>query len=467
MNDMSPHEPPAPSLRTRLLRHVMLPLALTWLAATAITLGVAHHFTEQAFDRALLDDAYSIASHVQAMDDGEVALRLTPGEVTAALFDEAESVFFSVLRPDGSRLAGATLPPFTPPFAGQRFRYANALHHGQVVRAVVLRHDVRGEPYHVVMAHTTRVRTALVRQMLVYGALPLLLLLGLLVVWVWRGITRDLAPLSGLQAALAHRDSRDLAPVAVPPATREVEQVGQAVNALFQRLDRSVRAQREFAGNVAHELRTPLARIRALAEDGLAQPEVSNTSQTLQQIASSAERAGRLVNQLLDLAVADEAALVPRRERVALAPQLGQAVLRHLNRADARGIDLGAIGIDDGGNGPVVCADAALLDGILDNLIDNALRYGGTTVNVVLRVDTAARRAEIAVEDDGPGLQPAEREALRARWTQGRDGLRLGQGAGLGLAIVARYAQLLGSELRLDEATSQGGLRASVTLPLA
>ena len=227
-----------------------------------------------------------------------------------------------------------------------------------------------------------------------------------------------------------------------------------------------MRAQREFAGNVAHELRTPLARIRALAEDGLAQPEVSNTSQTLQQIASSAERAGRLVNQLLDLAVADEAALVPRRERVALAPLLGQAVLRHLDRADARGVDLGAIGLDDGSDGPFVRADAALLDGILDNLIDNALRYGGATVNVVLRVDTAARRAEVAVEDDGPGLPPPEREALRARWTQGQDGLRLGHGAGLGLAIVARYAQLLGSELRLDEVTPQGGLRASVALPL-
>src|SRR5690606_3882302 len=127
-----------PSLRARLLRHVLLPLVLAWLVATAATLGVASHFTEQAFDRALLDDAYSIASHVQAMDDGEVALRLTPGELTAALFDEAESVFFSVLRPDGSLLAGAELPALARPSAGQRFRYANSLYRGQVVRAVVL-----------------------------------------------------------------------------------------------------------------------------------------------------------------------------------------------------------------------------------------------------------------------------------------------------------------------------------------
>ncbi len=295
--------------------------------------------------------------------------------------------------------------------------------------------------------------------------------LGVLVLVIWllmhAAVRNALAPLNAWGRDLRRRQGDDLRAVGTQALPEELVPLGEALNQLLSRVQALLGSQRTLLADVAHELRTPLARIRALAEDGLAQPEVSTTSQTLQQIASSAERAGRLVNQLLDLAVADEAALVPRRERVALPPQLGQAVLRHLNRADARGIDLGALGIDDGGNGPVVCADAALLDGILDNLIDNALRYGGTTVNVVLRVDTAARRAEIAVEDDGPGLQPAEREALRARWTQGRDGLRLGQGAGLGLAIVARYAQLLGSELRLDEATSQGGLRASVTLPLA
>ena len=74
----------APSLRIRMLRHVMVPLVLTWLAGTVATLSVASHFTEQAFDRALLDDAYSIASHVQAQPDGTVDLQLTPSELMAA-----------------------------------------------------------------------------------------------------------------------------------------------------------------------------------------------------------------------------------------------------------------------------------------------------------------------------------------------------------------------------------------------
>lgn len=462
-----PASDPAPSLRARMLRHAMLPLSLTWLVGTVVTLGVASHFTERAFDMALLDDAYSIASHVQMQPGGEVGLQLTPNELKATLFDQVEEVHFSVLRKDGLLLAGAELAPIRPPLLHQPFRYGNMLHEGQVVRAVVLRHEVNAQEHLVVVTHTTRVRSELLQQMLLYGALPLLLLLGLLGIVLWRSIERDLAPLGRLQSALAHRDARDLTPVAISPSTQEIEQVGLAVNDLFDRLDRSVRSQREFIGNVAHELRTPLARIRALADHGQADPDASVSQQQLQQIATSAERAGRLVNQLLDLAIADEAELALQKERVALAPLIGQVVLRHLDKADARGVDLGARGLDEAAEDLRVWATSALIEGILDNLIDNALRYGGRTVTIELTTDPLTGTCVLAVVDDGPGIPESARSELRQRWTQGRDGERLGHGAGLGLSIVSRYAQLLGAELQLDSADHGRGLRASLVLPLA
>lgn len=450
-----------------MLRHVMVPLALTWLVGTVASLGVASHFTEQAFDRALLDDAYAIASHVQMHEDGEVALQLTEGELTAALFDQAEAVHFSVMRPDGTILAGKTLPPTTLPDAIQPFHYSDIVYQGLPVRAVTLRHEVMGQVHHVVMAHTTYVRAALVQRMLLFGALPLLLLLALLAGWLWHGIHRDLAPLGRLQTSLAHRDARDLTPVTISPSTAEIEQVSLAVNELFERLQRSVHAQREFAGTVAHELRTPLARIRALADYGLTHADATVARQQLQQITRSAERAGRLVSQLLDLALAHEDALSICRERIALAPLVSQAVLRHLDKADARGVDLGARGLEDGAVDVHVMADGTLIDGILDNLIDNALRYGGATLTVEIAVNDRARTCTLAVVDDGPGIPDASRRDLVKRWAQGQGGLQLGQGSGLGLSIVARYAQLLGSELQLDSADHGRGLRASVVLPLA
>jgi len=143
---------------------------------------------------------------------------------------------------------------------------------------------------------------------------------------------------------------------------------------------------------------------------------------------------------------------------VRLAEVAEQTVLRHLARADARGVDLGARGIEDGA-GATVQANVALIEGMLDNLIDNALRYGGRTLTVELAGTV------LSVVDDGPGIPPDAQRALLQRWAQGAAGLQLGQGAGLGLSIVARYAQLLGATFTLQNDAATGGLRASIAFP--
>ncbi|MDA7418880.1 sensor histidine kinase N-terminal domain-containing protein [Xenophilus arseniciresistens] len=463
----SPHdahaEAPSPMLRARVLRHVMLPLGLTWLVGTAVMLAISSHFTERAFDRALLDDAYSIASHVRADPvTHEVGLQLSPTELTAALFDQAEVVHFAVLGPDGRRLAGAALPDIALA-PGEPHRYRELMHEGQPVRAVALRHTVEGQPYRVLIAHTTRVRGALVQRLLLFAALPQLALLVLLLLWLRRGIDADLAPLHQLQSSLARRDARDLSSVQVPPSTQEIEQLGQTVNALFARVDHGVRAQREFAGNVAHELRTPLAGIRALADYGLTHPDPAVWHQQLQQVAGSVGRASHLVDQLLALALADEGEQALHRERLAPASLLRQAVLRHLDKADRQGVDIGARGVDaPEADALRIDTDGALVEAMLDNLIDNALRYGGRMITLELAAGPAADELVLAVIDDGPGIPESARRALLQRWAQGADGQRLGQGAGLGMAIVARYAQLLGARLLLEDAPAPGGLRAAL-----
>jgi two-component system sensor histidine kinase TctE len=241
--------------------------------------------------------------------------------------------------------------------------------------------------------------------------------------------------------------------VPVARSSRELEQLGDTLNALLDRLAQSASAQREFAGNVAHELRTPLAGIRALADYGLAQRTPAVWREQLEHIAQSQARASHLVDQLLALALADEGRTGLQREPLRLDQLVQEAVLRHLARADARGVDLGALGLDEA---VTVEANAALVEGILDNLIDNALRYGGRTITIELADST------LAVVDDGPGIPPEAQRDLMQRWAQGPAGQKLGQGAGLGLAIVARYAKLLGAELSFAKASDEGGLRVSV-----
>jgi two-component system sensor histidine kinase TctE len=224
-----------------------------------------------------------------------------------------------------------------------------------------------------------------------------------------------------------------------------------------------MQAQREFSGNVAHELRTPLAGIRALAEYGLTQPDPAAWREQLQRIAASEARASHLVDQLLALALAEEADVGVQNEPVALDELVRATVLRYLSRADAAGVDLGVQGLDE----PVqVAGNVALIEGILGNLLDNALRYGrapaGQASTLTVELAREGDRVRLSVIDNGPGLTPQERQHLMQRGVRGLHADRLGQGAGLGLAIVAKFAQLMQAHFELSNASAGSGLCASV-----
>jgi len=283
---------------------------------------------------------------------------------------------------------------------------------------------------------------------------------------LWRQISRELRPLGELQRALDLRHSSDLDPIAGEPLSSDVEKLRDAVNALLARVGLGVQAQREFAGNVAHDLRTPLAGIRALAEYGLAQSDPEAWRRQLERIVASEARASRLVDQLLALALADEA-----RDSVRLAPVrvdelVRDVVVSFVGRADAAGVDLEAEGLDAA---VVAMASPTLLEGVLTNLIDNALRYGSGSSPATLKiaVEQRAGRVRISVTDTGPGLDPEQRERIVERWAQGSAGVELGAGVGLGLAIASRYAALMNGSLSLDAGPHGRGLCAVLELGAA
>jgi two-component system sensor histidine kinase TctE len=460
----------ASTLRAKLLRHVIVPLALTWLVGAVLALSVARYFTQQAFDRALLDDAYAVASHVRHAEDGGLTLGLSSVEMGNLLFDQNENLYFAVYQDDGRLLAGhaglqlpvgarsAPAPFFTEtPFQNRS------------LRAVVLE---RSKPakFTVVVAQTTRVQDRLFQRLLFISLVPQLLLVIWLAWWLRRAIQKDVQPLMDLEQAVAQRDVRDLTPMAISTRTLDVQKLGESINALLHRIDQSVRGQKEFAGNVAHELRTPLAGIQALAEYGLAQSDPQVWREQLRSIAQSQARASHLIDQLLALALAQEAQQVLQPQPLALDEVVRDSLMRHLHRADALGVDLG-VDFAQGLEAPVVLAQRALLEGTLDNLIDNALRYGVPADGGPRHVTVALTQPEagvvcLSVIDKGPGVSDAQREQLLQRWAQGSAGEALKQGSGLGLAIVSEYARILGAQLSMSRPASGPGLQVSLRLAL-
>lgn len=470
---MSPQTEPVQrllSLRTRVVRHVVLPLAATWALGTAVTVGIANYFAQQAFDRSLLDDAYSLAQNVRGEGD-EMALVLSPREINHVLFDQVENVYFAILRLDGSLVAGHPGLRVAPIVSKAPYEFGDINYQGEALRSVSLYRPKTAE-FQVIMAQTRLSRDRMLQRLLVYSIAPQVLLLLLLALWVRRSIQDDLGPLNRLQQAVDQRPAHDFTPFATTANTRDIQHLAESLNSLFGRVEAGVLAQREFTGNVAHELRTPLAGIRAQAAYGLTHTNPEVWREQLQGVLISEQRASHMVDQLLALALADEAKLALQLEPVALDVLVHEAVLRFLPKADAARVDLGARGVDQ----PVwVLGKAHLLEGILNNLIDNALRYAkpaeGVEAQITVEVLREGQQLRLSVIDNGPGIAPQARDQLTQRWVRGHSDAHGAQGAGLGLAIVGQYARTMGGQLMLaahgTDAHTDSGLRASVLLTLS
>jgi two-component system sensor histidine kinase TctE len=453
-----------PSLRDKLMRHVLVPLAIVWLIGTLLSAGIANYFAQKAFDRSLLDDAYAVAGHVRLTDawPPQLDIDLSSSEIGNLLFDQSESMFFAVYRENGTLLAGhgGLNGPSSSDTAKSNIEFGDIHFQGRPMRSVVL-HQSKPTPFKVVVAQTNRSRTRLLEQLLMYSILPQMLLFAGIAVWLRRAIAGDLQPLVNLEEAVEQRDAADLTPMVVASDTQDVDKLNTSINALLARIQDGLNAQREFSGNVAHELRTPLAGIRALAEYGLQSEQPETWKEQLALIKDSSMRASHLADQLLALALADEADLSLRREPVRLDELVTTSIVQASARARALHVDLGATGLE---HAVSVMGSATLIEGILNNLIDNALRYGRPAAPQMAEVTVSLVQSpeglELIVIDNGPGLSPAECERLLQRGAQGHLGQGLRQGAGFGLSIVTRYAQLLGAQFWLANTAQGSGLEA-------
>jgi two-component system sensor histidine kinase TctE len=314
----------------------------------------------------------------------------------------------------------------------------------------------------VSVARTVRarqqVRAAIVRSLVLLEVVFSLALVGL----VWFSVGNGLAPLARLRARLDARGSADLAPLSDAGMPRELAPVVDAFNALLGRIAAGARAQDEFRANVAHQLRTPLAGLRLqlewLAARHRADPE---TRRSVELMLGANERMIRQTNQLLSL----ERAEPNRFDRLRLAPLdlaslVADTIQAFVEQAAARDIDLGF----ELEPAPVQ-GDRFLLRDLVDNLVDNALRYTppGGRVTVSCAAQGKDGGALLRVEDNGPGIPAAMREGVFERFVRLDEGTGT-LGSGLGLAIVRDIANLHGAEVRLTEA-AQGGAVFTVAFP--
>ncbi len=284
--------------------------------------------------------------------------------------------------------------------------------------------------------------------------LPVAVLLALAVTQVLaRGMTSPLRSMTGAARAMARGDySRRVRAT----SRDEVGELARAFNRMAADLEAADRERRELVANVSHELRTPIAALQAILEnlaDGVARPDQA----TLQTALSQTERLGRLVRELLDLSRIDAGTAPLDRRDLPVAPLVDAAVAE----AEMSGRDV-AFTVDVSPADARAWVDGARLHQVLANLLDNAARHSppGGTVLVIARTSGSGLHLEVA--DEGPGIDPADRDRVFDRFYRGGTGST--GSTGLGLAIARWAVSLHGGRIDLAPAGA-GGCRFRVDIP--
>ncbi len=456
-----------PLLRTQLLTWLLVPLFVLLTADTLVSYWVALNFSQRAHDRTLIEVAREVSLHLRGANGG-LTLDMPPDARRVLLIDPVDRIHFEVATVDGRRIAGEPLAPAAGDAAKRRTPEAfyDGVFDGEEVRIVELRlmpDAASGRAGAVVRVAETKIkRNELAREILLSVVLPQVLLILIACIVVWVGVVRGLSPLQRLQRAVASRSDRDRSPVAVDNVPGEVSPLLQSINELLSRLDHVLTLQSRFVSDAAHQLKTPMAALKTQFEVALRETDPQRMRETLQGIHPRLERLSRLVSQLLSLARNEPDAV----SAVTMAPLDLDALALDVAtgwvpEALKKHIDLGF----EGAGRPVqVLGDPVRLRELLDNLLDNAVRYSRDGGRITVRVTVTPPTVD--VNDDGPSIPPEERARVFERFHRllgsGQDG------SGLGLAIAQEIAHLHRGEITLGEDTSDGiGNTFSVVLPPA
>jgi two-component system, OmpR family, sensor histidine kinase TctE len=459
-------QPRAGSLRGGLLRRLAVLLTLLMLFSGWSAYWNGRAAADSAYDRTLLASARAIADGLVA-NDGQLRANVPYVALDTFAYDSAGRIYYQVLDTEGRLVSGYEHLP--APGADIRrtddypalARFYDGEFRGEGVRLVSLLQPV-SEPElngiaEIRVAETLGARERMARSLLVdtlwrVGSLAVAALL-----LVWLAVSAALRPLGKLSEAVEQRQPDDLRPLPLVAVQRELMPLVVSLNHFTERLRGQFERQAQFIADAAHELRTPLAALKARIELGQREQQPQRWQETLEEAAAHTDRVIHLANQLLSLGRIETGAQsiaeggAQRLDLSQLARELGLAMAA---LAHKKGV---ALALE--AERPVwVDGEPTLLTELLSNLLDNALAHTPNDGNVVLRV---MEEGVLEVEDDGPGIPESERDKVFARFYRVH---QQGRGAGLGLAIVGEIIRAHRATIELDQGTL-GGLLVKVRFP--
>ncbi len=447
---------PRHSLQTRLLAFVLALVTLVWLGAATMTWNDARHELDE-----LLDGHLAQAAALLVVQQGAASGEGGDGVADApSLHKYAPRVAFQVFH-EGRllmRSANAGETPLSDKTKGFRTVAGPDGNGWRVFAARGAQRDVQ-----VYVGEQVAARNSILWAVLRSVLFPLLLALPVLALGLWWAVRRGLLPLRQLGHVLAARQPQALEPVPLVGMPTEMQPMVQALNGLFLRIDQMVESERRFTADAAHELRTPIAAIRAQAQVAQgAGSDVAQRDHALRATLAGCDRATHLVDQLLVLARLEDVRMA--HPAVAALPVNLVAVARRV-AAELAPVALArhqVLELDAEVPCPVA-GDDTLLGVLVRNLVDNAIRYSPDGAQIGIRVSASAGQTELRVEDSGPAMAAQDMARLGTRFYRV---LGSGQsGSGLGWSIVRRIGDVTGAQIDVTRSPQWGGLAVSVRWP--
>ncbi len=286
-------------------------------------------------------------------------------------------------------------------------------------------------------------------------AVGLILIFGLSYWAIWHGIKH----LRHVAGEIKKRSPSDMQPIDASKAPSEVQAITSALNRFFGKLDVAIEGERRFTADASHELRTPLAAIETFTEVLRRAKSEEDQANAVAKIKQSIDRSRRVIDQLLILARLDPDETSQTLEEVDLRPIVERELQEIASQAFAKNIDLE---LEAEAVQPIQ-GDPGCLSIMIRNLLDNAARYAPENGTVMASLSNSGRGIELAVSDSGHGIPEDEKDNVWNRFyrVQGTKA----EGAGLGLSIVSKIAELHGAKLILENGSRLRGLCVRVLFP--
>lgn len=455
------------SLRQQLLLWLLTPLFLLWLLNAVVAYRLALQTADSAYDKSLHDVTLALTNQLK-INQGHIEVNLPQVALDILQADEKDRIYYLVSDPHGVFVFGYQgLPPPPEAFSEgiNHAQYYDTKFNGEHVRAVAVPVPLPGKAgeYALIQAAETLVkRRELVQEWLLSMVLPQLLLLFLAAVAIWYGVGRGLRPLSRLREEITIRSQFDLSPLRDQQVVDELQPLIHGINELMSRLAHLMLVQQRFIADAAHQLRTPLAGLKAQAELALRLDDPAEIRHSLQQMYKAAGQSAHLAQQLLALARAE-----PEGKSSGYISEFDWVVLVRrvttdwVQEALQKNIDFG---FEADVESCRMHGNELLLAEMMNNLIDNALRYTPSKGHVTVRVLRVVDSLIIEVEDDGLGIPEEQRVAVFDRFYRvlGTDQ----SGCGLGLAIVREIATRHGGSVSIQSGAHGTGSVFRLIFPI-